>query len=588
MSKELIEKYSKIAKKYQIDIESDKKDIFKYIREYIVAFMDKHNRVAIYCYGKHTQMLMIDFVFELKGIVAIIDNFINVDTSSGYMIIRDKDIEREGIDGIIISSYDYRKDIKERLDDGHPGIDYLDIYESLIKDGIYFQGNYYNIGNPYTNYETINALQRQISIERDNSKIENLYTKLVKLYFIIKDFRMAIIKLEEFNAIKENNWASGLKKELIELYECEKKNLYNIGKDNIVMMCIDGLRSGDLSSDSMPGIYSFIHKNAFCFNRAYSFSTSTIESLIPVYKECTDLSTRYYEKNEVPEKECRFIRKAIEDKRHIFFYTDSLRFVESSKIQYSNKAQTITERMWDFINDAACESKGLFYIHHLYESHFSFPNPYTVDEVIADGEAMLFDYTNRKGGKLRTDYEIQHRDAIAYIDDTLAPLLNLLSCRMILFADHGNLVLKKGYNLTNLNRQYLTCHDEWLRVPFAVSSPEYNKGESNDLISILEIPNIVVSFIEEQYYQPKVKRWIKCARSELYNPDFKDLYYKLGEEYRLQAFECFIFDDGVKLVVYSNNHMELYSCKNDNPINDKYELEKRYQEISNYITVTKL
>ena len=55
--------------------------------------------------------------------------------------------------------------------------------------------------------------------------------------------------------------------------------------------------------------------------------------------------------------------------------------------------------------------------------------------------------------------------------------------------------------------------------------------------------------------------------------------------YSGEAFEGFIFDDGYKLIVYSNGKRELYRIDNDKIVDDIDLLNKRYDEISNEITI---
>lgn len=86
----------------------------------------------------------------------------------------------------------------------------------------------------------------------------------------------------------------------------------------------------------------------------------------------------------------------------------------------TERSQTATEKIWDFVSDAVDESNGFFYIHILYESHHSYPNPYTRTPLVID---VLFDYLSRNGGKLRTDYDAQQKEALHYLDDVLSPIL---------------------------------------------------------------------------------------------------------------------------------------------------------------------
>ena len=571
--------YERLLDKYGFE-KKNENVIPQLIEKYLRIFMKNHNRVAIYGNGQHTQMLMVDYIFQLKNIVAIVENY-SKENNDGFKIICDEQIEDEKIDGIIISSYLYKDEIKEKMKKNHPKVDVLDIYYELKKDGVCIKSNYYNVGHPYAIYRRLNDIK--LEQKKTKGNIAKLLFDEITIFVEIKDFRLAIEKAKLLYAYSHDSKDKELISDLEKLYAYEIKAFSNISSDNVIMMCLDGLRNKDLSQEKMPKLYEYVIENGYAYSNTYSYSTSTYESLVPVYSENTDFKTNYYECAEVEEKDCRFIKKCIEQNRQLFFYTDFAKYICSNAIKYNGKTQTITERMWDFLLDAQNTTKGLFYLHHLYESHFSFPSPYCSDLVVADGTAMLFDYLEKKGGMLRADYVKQQAEALAYIDDTLTPFLKALHCRMVLFADHGNILLGKDKRLSEINRQYLTCHEDWLRIPFVIISPEYGKGGCDNITSLLELNEVVVSLLDNTRYVPRKKTWIKCGRSRIYNPDFKYLYKLLNEEKRLQAFECFVFKD-YKLVVYSDGETELYT-KEDEIISDAKKMENFYSMIKKHITV---
>ena len=83
-----------------------------------------------------------------------------------------------------------------------------------------------------------------------------------------------------------------------EIYELQLEATGEIHENNTVMLCMDGLRRKDVAEQSMHNLYNHIKKNMHYFDHAYSVSTSTYESLIPVYSENDDLRTEYYETNQ--------------------------------------------------------------------------------------------------------------------------------------------------------------------------------------------------------------------------------------------------------------------------------------------------
>ena len=258
--------------------------------------------------------------------------------------------------------------------------------------------------------------------------------------------------------------------------------------------------------------------------------------------------------------------------------------MQSDSIQYSGAFQTATEKIWNFTLDAAEEKNGLFYIHILYESHFSFSNPYTKEKLISEGTAMLFDFLPQKGRKLRTDYKRQHLDSLRYLDDVLEPLLHPLRCRMLVYADHGNLILNANCKIQDIPETKFSFAEEWLRIPYLIRSPEMGQGNNQQLISLMSLNDILVHLLNQKAYTAPENSFIKAARSELYNPDFQYLYKEIGKEHCLLAFEVFLFEEGYKLAVYADGTISLFYL-NDMPCDDNTLINVLFEKIQSYLTV---
>lgn len=577
--------YEKLFETYPFERPIEARNVNAVIKKSLQDFLRESEKPAIYCNGGHTKMLMADFMHELRSVKYIVDNYADRTDDNGFRLIKDEELETAGIDAVIVSSFKFKDSIIENLKKNHAGIKYLNLYEKFAENGIDLQSDYYYHNHPYHHYRTINTVQRKIKELTDINELETAYRRLIEHYIHIKDFRTAVKcagRLKRIIASEENR---RLQADLEAIYESEKTAIAEIAEDNVLMLCMDGLRYQDLSEEYMPKLALGFGKDAFAFDNAYSFSTSTYESLIPVYSENDDLRTEYYSHNSVSEEDCRFIREARRQQRKIYFYADMDTFVDSEDIKYSGVFQTATEKLWNFILDAQEEKNALFYIHILYESHFSFSNPYTEEKLISEGTAMLFDFLPQKGGQLRTDYEKQHRDSLRYLDDVLSPLLEPLRCRMLVYADHGNLILEKGCNLRDIHETKFTCAQEWVRIPYIVRSPEMGVGRSNELISLMSLNDIVSCLLRQKAYKVPEKPFIKIARSELYNPDFQYLYKEIGKSQCLLAFEAFVFANGYKLLVYADGTLELYRTECDEKCNNDSVIWELFQKIKDDITV---
>ena len=514
---------------------------------------------------------------------------ITSEKEKGFILIKDQDIEQQGIDAIVLSSYKFRQELKQKLTIAHPDIPVLDIYDEFEKRGVEIKADYYYSNHPYQHYKRINQLQRGIIAGSEKSAIKELYIPLITKYLHIKDFRTAIIKLQEWrnieNILQEDRiMIDELLEDVEALYRLQIETMASLSEKHVLMLCLDGLRQQDLSDYDMPKINKMLKETGYRYTNAYSYSTSTYESLIPVYSENTDLSTKYYEKSNVTLENCRFASLAEKQGRKIYIYGDAEHFIEGKHIQYSECFLTVTEKIWQFIFDAMDIECGLFYLHESYESHFTFSNPYTQESLIAEGTAMLFDFLPVKGGHLRTDYAKQHKDAIHYLDDVLEPLLRSLKCQMLLYADHGNLILNYDTKLSEVSDMEYTCSEGWTRIPLILRSPKIGAGADNRLISLMELNNMVIALLENHIYNAPTVQYIKLARSALYNPDFRFLYRMMDKELYLQAFECFVFANRKKLLVFEDGTTQLYDVF-DHRIYDDIIQKEMFEQVKGEITV---
>lgn len=584
--REILEnQYEKLFNTYQFARPIESQNINSIIRDSLQSFMRQCRKPAIYCNGGHTRMLMADFMCELKNVKYIVDNYMKEHDNCGFRLITDEELEENEIDAVIISSFKFKDDIVERLTKNHPHIKFLNIYDEFAEKGIDLQSDYYYHNHPYHHYHTINTIQRKIDESFDTAELENLYRELITKYLHIKDFRTAIIWAKKLYKIVNIKIYRQLILDLENLYSNEMQAASKIADGNVLMMCIDGLRKQDMHPRYMPKLSDGLCKHAYVFDNAYSFSTSTYESLIPVYSENGDLRTRYYENNFIPKDACRFIKKAEEQNRAIYFYTDMDEFVASEEIRRSGAFQTATEKIWNFLLDALEEGNGLFYIHILYESHFSFSNPYTKNSLISEGTALLFDFLPQKGRKIRTDYVRQHMDSLHYLDDVLTPFLSRLCCRMLLYADHGNLILRRDCKLSEIEEAKLTCAEEWTRIPLVIKSPEMGRGVSYHLMTLMSLNDMVDCLLEKKAYIEPQNEFVKIARSDLYNPNFRYLYKEMKKEKCLQAFEAFVFEEGWKLVIYKDGTKVLFRVVDDEQISNEVLIETLFTKIRDYITV---
>ncbi len=570
VKRNLITAYKNLIDKYNISSSIDNNKILSIIKESLRDFMGQHSNAAIYCYGQHTEQMMAKFIFELRDIKYIIDNNSGNLHSNGFKIISRDEIDTHKIDGVIISSYKYRKEIRRELLEKYQAKDVLDVYEVLEKKGISADREFYRMDTPYAYYKQINYLQRKIASSDRTSlnELKKLYISLIAEYIKIKDFLSALNKIEECSKDFGISISEEFKDSIENLYKMELQAASEISKNNVLMFCFDGLRNIDVSEECMGKLALFIKKNATWFHNAYSYSTSTFESLVPAYSENTDQRTQYYLKAYVNSNECRFVQYAKSQEREIYFYDGGACYVQDGSIHYTGRDQTVTEKMWDFIIDAINTDNGLFYLHEEDESHFSYVNPYTTDILLTDGLNIMFDYLEKHGSSLRTDYNRQHKDALMYLDDVVTPVLQCLKCNILIYADHGNLILDYHTQLNNIKEIDFSAGNQLIRIPFALIDNKRIPEQHEPLFSLININDVIISMLDNKKYSVNDNEFIKIGRSAIYNPDFKFLYAKADKNTELLAFEGFVFKEGWKLLIFSNGLTKLYNVQTDEPLED--------------------
>lgn len=582
----LQEEYDALLYKYGFG-DNQPGEVSKVVRNSLIDFTRECKKPAIWCYGKHTQMLMADFMVELKEVKYIIDKNASKYADAGFQFITEDQIETQNVDGVIISTYEFRDNVRREIEAKHPGLKYLDIYDELKAAGLPVTWSYYQHG-PHMQYNTIISLQNDLHNCVDDSECPELYHKIIEKYLQIKDFKSALYYADEAAARFESGRFEAIAGDINLLYDHELEAAAKVSEGSVLMLCLDGLRREDLLNHSMPQTELLLNKRALIFDNAYSVSTSTYESLIPAYGENNSFNTEYYQSLEISEGGCRFINRAKEQGREIFLYTDSDKYFEEKEIHYHTELLTATAKLWAMLNDAVNEKNGLYYIHIQHETHFSFSNPYTAGTPVTKGTHIFFDFLKTNGGYYQTDYALQHRNALHYLDDILFPFLEKLPCKLVVYADHGNIVPDVRRGLESLPAPFFSYSEQLLRVPFAVISPQIKHGRNHDLFSLMRVNEVVIDLLNDEDVRAGYAGHIKCQRSEIYNPDLRYIYKQYDREQELLAFETFIFDDGYKLNIYGDGSLKLSRTGDDVYIEDIDLTQEKLSEIKGEITVCKL
>ena len=89
IKQELEQKYYALFQKYNLEYPLEARKINGIIRKSLQSFLENSITPAIYCNGGHTQMLMADFMYDLKKVKYIVDNYAASEEDTGFLLIRD-------------------------------------------------------------------------------------------------------------------------------------------------------------------------------------------------------------------------------------------------------------------------------------------------------------------------------------------------------------------------------------------------------------------------------------------------------------------------------------------------------------------
>ena len=236
---DLENEYRKILHNYGFN-SLDTVAIYSILRNIFNSFLSESNKPAIYCNGYHTKILMSDFMPELRTVKILVDKNAKKD-GQGFLVLRDEELDNSGVDLIIISSFKFRNEIKKNLQLYHTNIKILDIYDELEKKGYILKSAYYSTHSPYSSYEKINVLQRQIEINKNKKLFDTLYYDLVSEYLKIKDIKSALVKCKEWVLLSNSNKINALVEDLSNLYDMQLKAIYAINPRSILLLCMDAI-----------------------------------------------------------------------------------------------------------------------------------------------------------------------------------------------------------------------------------------------------------------------------------------------------------------------------------------------------------
>ena len=85
--------YRMLMDKYGFESSTSCENLNRTIKNLLSEFLHECKTPAIWCYGRHTKMMMADFMFEMKQVKTVIDDKFAGAKESGFSIITEEEIE---------------------------------------------------------------------------------------------------------------------------------------------------------------------------------------------------------------------------------------------------------------------------------------------------------------------------------------------------------------------------------------------------------------------------------------------------------------------------------------------------------------
>lgn len=437
---------------------------------------------------------------------------------NGIKVISFDELSKVKFDAFFISSFEYRKDIRNEIIKNYSSKYIIDMYKN----------NY--------EYKFITKFKIKSKILNKKNNKEKILKKLIILYLFIRDFYNASKCINEYiekkyiNYNELNKFNNELDLLLKDVLYKNKSSKYN----NIHLIIIDALDKVAVDNN-MKFLKKFADEN-ISYERAYSPSTYTTESHLCMFSGenlYNEKNKKIYIRKYMLKDECNFIRE-IEDKGYTSYCNNIRPIVENifeNKIGDDNINNPMSKMLWENIccNLDSLNTKKFTYT-RIMEYH---------------------DFLN-----------ISYEKAAKYIDEQLKYYNQFLPEKDYVFitADHGS--------------GYYEGKEIKINIPLIIKTPQNIHDIKENLFSTKDIGKKIINILNEDYMDDQ-KDYIVIERTAIHNESLKIFYYygNIDIKKYVQSFRI-IKTLTEKYIVFEDGSEEYYLNNNDN-INLIYD--KRYK-----------
>ncbi|MGL4452583.1 MAG: hypothetical protein ACRCTZ_15565 [Sarcina sp.] len=533
-----------------------------------VIFTEKNivnKKVAIWGLGDHTDRLYKYFGEFLSGIMYYLDSYKSGEYR-GKKICGIKEVNLEEIDLVIISSFEWRNEIKEKLIE--LGIEYLDIYEELENEDIKMKLPF------YTELYDIKAIGYYMKINRAymNFKENQTYLNLKSIiiaYLEIRDIIFAMkfieIGLEIFNEDEELNF---VKNELIKITSDIKEKIQNRKNKSFLILILDALKYQDvMEKDYMSYLKKFAFENNFVEN-AYSNSIFTFESLVASFKGEDNFQNNNFEKSKVKADECKFIKVLFDNNDEVDMTL--LEYEPIIEFEGARNTTCLSNDLWKYcvrLIEKDDRYAGLLY--NMSETHRPFIsgfNDIEVDPYIREINEFII-------GK-NDEIKNQCINSLKYVDDQLKFYFDFLEGEkedILVFSDHGEIGELYGKDFKEIGYKFV-WENEKVKIPVIYKS---KIKLTSRIFSLKNIGDLISSISLEKDLEIKEK-FIRIQFSGFKNLVFRRVITEAGFGEILDKFEV-IVTEKYKIIKTEKEYFKVTNL-DDEPIQDENLIRKIKKE----------
>ncbi len=474
-------------------------------------------------------------------------------------IISPADINKYGIDIVIVASKSSAGSIKEDLKKHAPGCECLDIYEELRKRDIDIYYKFFEESSVYTD---IFAVKQEFTKAVDLTAKQKAHKTLIGLYLLIRNFSYAdqYIDLYANAGYEDSTEMLEMQKEIHFLLE-EIQKVNSLRTEDVTIFFIDSLRAMDVFEKqkgelSYKMLKSYL-ENAAVFTNAFSTGPTTYESMMGIISKRYSFEKNAYENNFIFDYEEFDLLKVAEDKgMDVHFYiSEGYKVIKDTANITYKKQLYMTDKLWSVATDMAVSENPTFnFIYFPCELHFPL---------------ICGDHTNKPEIKSFVDVgvadmshfiEQQFEDCIRYVDRVFEAYRSFFSKEMlsVFFSDHSQVIYDK-----NEQKPFFTYYnnlDRSVHVTFFISSNKITAKEYSQFFSMIDFNSVVSGVLRDNEIKMPDREVIKYQYYNIHNKRLRQYAMDHDLQDYIEGINCFMTQEYL-YVITGTGKEEVYDLE---------------------------